>query len=471
MAFELEKQPTQAPPEKSPESWLSLLGSLCTQFVKPGQTYRVTTYSLEPSSLKALYEAIGFQANFELDAIRAACLDLLQTEGHIILEVERNTSPKDLNVRYQRHWSLRELPNRSDERTKTFSKTEYRAKPLPEEALLAVARQLQIEPNELGNFLIRINFLESKFALLSPETYAGNIPGEPLFSFLIDQGAAPAQTNHTGPRASEPAEPAPALAVAASPSEGVIEPAPKTAVQLEISTKQPDSVETGKPTGKPERAGANAAPLVPAAPVAPTAPVRAVAASAPAVKRETTDNRPKYDTYSKSEVDSLLKLQAESMKDALGSKISTHQRSLQEALEAQTKSFNRLSENFSVQIESAKTKLESTTRTAQQAASDELNSFKKQLSKELEQYRTQLNKTVLPVAKALEQTPGKIAKEKQPAQQVVQVSSKRDPLLLSLLVLVLLSTAIDLALSLHNLQRLGQIENQSSQTPGKTSQQ
>jgi hypothetical protein len=124
---------------------------------------------------------------------------------------------------------------------------------------------------------------------------------------------------------------------------------------------------------------------------------------------------PKYATYSMSEIDAMLKLQAENIGAALGSKIASQQRTFQEAVTNQEKTFSKLSDNFITQFETARVKLESTAKSTQDTTLSELDAFKKQLNKELEQYRTQINKIVLPVTKAIEEKPVK-AKEK-PVQE------------------------------------------------------
>lgn len=136
---------------------------------------------------------------------------------------------------------------------------------------------------------------------------------------------------------------------------------------------------------------------------------------------------PKYATYSMSEIDAMLKLQAENIGAALGSKIASQQRTFQEAVTSQEKTFSKLSDNFITQFESARVKLESTAKSTQETTLTELDSFKKQLNKELEQYRTQINKMVIPVTKALEEKPVK-AKEKpvqeKPSGKVTVVADK-----------------------------------------------
>lgn len=178
------------------------------------------------------------------------------------------------------------------------------------------------------------------------------------------------------------------------------------------------------------------------------------------VRRDNAEVQPKYATYSKSEVDYMLKQQAESILSALSGKIAQQQRTFQETIAAQEKSFSKLYDNFVTQFESSKTKLETTSKVAHENTSGELENFKKTLSKELEQHRTLINKTVLPVQKALEDRPLKAPKEqaKQPAQTVVVKGTS--PHNSKLILATLAAVALSLFISIANLLTLGEINKQ-----------
>ena len=111
----------------------------------------------------------------------------------------------------------------------------------------------------------------------------------------------------------------------------------------------------------------------------------------------------------------MLKLQTENITSALGSKISSQQRVFQEAVDKQEKAFQKISDRFVSQIDQTRVKLESLTKESQTSIQGDLENFKRDLSKELEQHRAQINKTVVPVAKFIEDKntnpPEKIKKE------------------------------------------------------------
>ena len=180
--------------------------------------------------------------------------------------------------------------------------------------------------------------------------------------------------------------------------------------------------------------------------------------SSSTVRRDNTEIQPKYATYSKSEVDYMLKQQAESILSALSGKIGQQQRAFQETITAQEKSFSKLYDSFVTQFESSKAKLEGTAKSAHENTSGELDSFKKTLSKELEQHRTLINRTVLPVQKALEDRPLKAPKEqaKQPAQTVVVKGGS--PLHGKMLAATLVAAALSLFISIANFLTVAEIK-------------
>jgi hypothetical protein len=102
-------------------------------------------------------------------------------------------------------------------------------------------------------------------------------------------------------------------------------------------------------------------------------------------------------------------------------------------------------------------KLESTAKANKESTKTELEEFHKQLSKELEQYRSAINKTVLPVAKALEgKTPIPQAKEAPSKQQgvpskVQEALVNAQAKMQNLLILALLASIASAIFSVVNL--------------------
>jgi hypothetical protein len=130
---------------------------------------------------------------------------------------------------------------------------------------------------------------------------------------------------------------------------------------------------------------------------------------------------PKYATYSRSEVDQLMKQQLENISSALGGKISSAQRMFQDAVEKQEKTFSKLSDDFVVKFDQTRVRLENTSKDSADSIHAELETFKKDLSKELGEYRAQINKAVVPVARFIED---KNAKPPEKAQKEVAAQAK-----------------------------------------------
>lgn len=183
------------------------------------------------------------------------------------------------------------------------------------------------------------------------------------------------------------------------------------------------------------------------------------AASRPAYNADTTDGA-RYATYSRSEVDRLLKQQAETITNNLASKISTYQRTLQEAITNQEKTITRLTDKFATEFETSRTKLEGNTKVAQEGTKAELEQFKNQLAKELSEHRAQFNKAVLPVAKLFEEKPVHI-KQQQPSHEgsTAELKAFLVKIVLALVVLIVGSSAL---VCLHVSNQTGNLQSTST---------
>lgn len=134
----------------------------------------------------------------------------------------------------------------------------------------------------------------------------------------------------------------------------------------------------------------------------------------------------KYATYSRSEIDQMLKQQAETVANALGSKISSQQRAFQDAVEKQEKTFAKISDDFAMKFDSTRTRLETQSKESEDSIRAELDTFKKDLSKELEQFRSQISKTVLPVAKFIDEKNAQPLQKKDKKKDELKDGSKAD---------------------------------------------
>lgn len=321
--------------------WVAEFGLLEARYLEPGKTYQGRLYRLSSEALKALSESIGFTVKFDSPMVRTAYLDVSKAEGFLTFEIERNTNPTELGLRYARdRWSASEPASKAATALRPWIKSNYTAKYLPDKVLAAVADLVKLKPEEREHFLIRINFKDRTAGLVAEDRYIEEFPAGPFQVFALPQDQLPV---------------IPVVELAGEPAA------------------------SGSGTGAASGSAAS----------------RAVAAAA--------DSGAKYATYSQSEIDRMFKVQTDSISNALSGKISAQQRLFQDAVASQEKAFAKLADKLTADVEDSRTKLESHTKAAQEATRADLEHFRSQLSRELEQFRAHINKNVVPISKQIDE--------------------------------------------------------------------
>ncbi len=420
-------------------SEFGLLDTILFEPDNPDKIYHGRVYKLEPEDCKVLAEQVGFAANFEHPAVRTANLDIFDGQGFVVWEIDRNTKPQDVVVRYSRdRWELGEVIGNVGEKLRPAIRTEYRAKTLAEEMVSAVCQQIKVAADALDKFFVRLNFKDRTYSLITEKEHLLLLPGGWHYSFLV-------------PKPVEEPE------VTESDAAG-----DSTVAEAE----QPSETAAVQPGAGPQ----------PAAPEPPKVVPRTLAPTPPTPSNMNTqqsgtpkmDTQLKYATYSRSETDSLLKQHIEGVSSQLGSKISTLQRAVQEANAEQQKGFTRTQEEANRKFEQSTIRLEKATQEFSAGVTGELDTFKKALTKELEQFRNQVNKAVLPVAKALEEKPEKLSKPaKEQKGQPVVVAPARDPVMLGLLVALLAAVVITAGMSISKLSEIDDLKAKVSELSTK----
>ncbi len=413
------------------EFFVPEFGRIDVSWVDLSKKYRGAIFRLNQDAAKQIAEIAGFMANFEFSGIRTAILDFYKTDGHIVFEIERNTKPSDVSLRYSRERWITQDQNKADN-LRPWLKTEYRAKLVSDKVIGLIAEQLKMQTDAASNFVIRLNFKEKTFGLICEEKFVEKMPTGSFapFSLPTESMIALATKNDAATTLSQDDQ---ALSESTEAAANTIEPAA-------ISSQPPTASQPSDSNAKKETSE-----------VKKSKEDKTVEIDLNRVRSNNMESTPKYATYSRSEIDNMLKQQAETVASALGSKISSQQRVFQEAAEKQEKSFAKLSDAFVAQFDQTRVRLEKTSKDSEQVVKTELETFKKELGKELENYRAQINKTVVPVAKFIEdkntEQPKKAAKEQSPPPAAKnQVPSQSDsyikPLVLSNLVLgiILLAT-------------------------------
>jgi hypothetical protein len=178
----------------SSEIIVAEFGLVSPRYFEPLKNYHGRLYRMTPEVQKSICETMGFSAKFDLPAIRTAFMDVFRTEGHVVLEIERNTKPGDINVRYSRdRWAVEEVAGKTAEGLRPWIKTEYRAKFADERRVkAALAELLQIKLDDSADFLIRFNLREGTFGLIAEERFADQFPPGAYSTFDLQSSQLPA---------------------------------------------------------------------------------------------------------------------------------------------------------------------------------------------------------------------------------------------------------------------------------------
>jgi hypothetical protein len=152
-------------------------GAIKDRLLDPSRSYQARIYRWTTEQMQSLVETLGFNARFEIAGVRAAHLDIAKNEGHIVLEINRNTKPIEVGVRFMAdRWRVFDVGGKKIEGVKPFSKTEYHARVIEQSALTLIAQQTQLPIESLANYLIRFNFKDRTFGLITEDQFAALMP-------------------------------------------------------------------------------------------------------------------------------------------------------------------------------------------------------------------------------------------------------------------------------------------------------
>jgi hypothetical protein len=424
----LESKDLSSKPSEQADFQVPDFGALNPGLLESGKTYYCHAYRMSDEVAKAVTEHTSFTACFDSPNMRTATMDLWKNQGRVVIEIERNARPKEISVRYPKdRWNVLEAQAIGAEGVKPSIKTEYGALVLGPKVFAGIAESLRISADLMQQILLRLNFKEKTFSIIAPESLSAQLPADKTASSVVPacpgggvaQGAAAPQTQ---------------FAASTSEEEPAADSAPETGTETETEPDQPP--ETGQAKTESKTRDSDAPPETASKSKVP----RAVSS-----QRSDMDQQQKYATYSRSEVDQLLKQQAEQLAAALGTKISQQQRAFQEAMDKQEKSFSRISDAFATKLDSARIQIENTAKGTSEETHKELDEFKKQLVKELEMYRAQINKaatreTAKPAAAPAQAAAPKAERVPSPVQAGAPA---RDQVLTGLLVAALVAAMVN----------------------------
>lgn len=380
------------PIQSGAEVWIPEFGIFDTMYLEPDKKYQGRLYRISPDSVRMISELLGFTARFDALTVRSAHIDVVKTEGHAAFEIDRNTKPTDIGLRYSRdRWAASDsAANQGEDRLRPWLTTFYEARFLPEKTLSTLAEHLRIKAEDLVNFYVRINLKERIAGLIAEDDQIEAFPSGAFSIFALPEGhVAVIPLTEIAEQSSQPAKPAPQFA---------------------------SNYSTASEPG------------------------------------------PKYATYSKSEIDLMLKQNADNLSNALTGKISALQRAVQDASVAQEKTFAKVIDKFTSQVDEARTKIDATSKSAQESTHKELDHFGKHLEKELEQFRSQINKNIAPLSKTVDEKVKMLESISKAGPAALAPMIKRSTTVV--VVAVVISVALAVAVLLPQLMEISSLRSQ-----------
>ncbi len=323
-------------------------------------------YLLDDQSTKRITEALGLTANYACTYIKIACLDLYQDKAIMWLEIAKNAKPNDLALRYlAERWSLGARKEKQPD-GQSFITYIYQTEHLPDDVLKSLADEIKLALDDVHSLFIRIDCKDNAAILLKEEKSDQQLP-----SGFIEQVDMPSEQLYSGQTI--------ILEHEIPPTEPNVVPDSVEANATDDAFNKDDAhMENLKKEEKQQIVMKVPQTEMPNIPVA------------------------KYATYSRSEVDLLLKQQSESIASTLNSKISSQQKLVAELIKNKEKEFKQDQENLKIYIDESEEKLKKSHQANQKQIEGFLDQSKKALADESEQFKAYLNKSILPTLKSLD---------------------------------------------------------------------
>ena len=328
--------------------WLQETGEIdLTRFSLQTDHYIGRIYLISSDTARAIADAIGFTARFDHENVRAAVFEAWQRESSIIFAMVKNTKPTEVGLRYMAdRWQLSETPKTKAANAASLGMI-YQAKQLPDSAWNASCLQLGLANDAPNRLYIRIDFKRLTLVLITTNENEKLLPAKAAQSFFLDSSGKPVvQPNNQ--QHSEVAT-------------------------LEMTTNQTMS---SSKYDVPQNESMNVTIL----------------------------NEPvaKYATYSRSEVDLLLKKQSESIANNLNAKIANQQKAAQAEAKIWEQKIGKIIDEFELYCDGARKRIEDAEGKRGGSIQTTVEQANKQLHSEIEQFKAYLNKQVSPNLRSLE---------------------------------------------------------------------
>jgi hypothetical protein len=351
-------------------------------FELPNKRYVGRIYRLSVEAVKAVSEAVSFTARFESNLVRVAHFDAYKSTGNAVIEVARNAKPLEIGFRYS---------------ADRFSSLEKPTK-----------GNESLRPWLRSTYLVKS--LPSKVFATVCDQLKIRFEDRDLFYIRVNfKDLTYALIAEEGQSDKFPIG---AFSSFQLPGESI-----KTVVTLPFEDKVslPEMVKKVNQVEIERTAGI-------------------------------ASNSAKYATYSRSEVDQLLKQQLEQVTATIQSRATGQKKELQDALKTQEKNVQKVVDELHVYSENIKKSLEKVQSAKESSVAESIAQMKGELTEQIDQFKIHLNKSVMPSMKTLEDRVVAIVKSNQ-AESNVQ-PSKTNPAGLTLGLIALVIAVVDLVLLL-----------------------
>ncbi len=331
-----------------PIVWIDEFGRLETSaFDLSTKSYQGRIYRLTPEEGKVIAETVGFTARFDNTNIRAAYVDISNRAGVITTEITKNTKPNDIGLRYTAdRWAPVERSKNGDS-LRPWLKSQFQARLLPDKILIALAELLKLKIEDRDLFYIRVNFKDQTYSLIADKDHVEKFPAKAFSIFSLGQDEV-AFVNSSDP-------------TAYNDNQG------KRNNMTETNNEPNQETTQALPTAEP---------------------------SAPGTK---------YATYSMSEIDQLLRQQAEVLTNLLNSKVTNQQKMLQETMKTQEKTIAKIVDELHAYGDSVRKRVEAAETQQKDVVQTLAEQSKSGLISEIEQFKSYVTKSVTPNIKVLDE--------------------------------------------------------------------
>lgn len=352
-------------------------------------------YKLKADDLQRLSETLSFAARFESNLVSTAYLDIIFGDPTFLLEISKNSRPADVAVRYSRdQWTANEQRKHLDTR-KRILKTSYQSNSLTTRSIDLICELLKISPVDFQSYVIRVNFKAETTTLIVSSADAEKLPARSICAFSVSNGEVSLARIETGESMS--------LASSATSTMNTLAFSKDGAFNKEGTFSKDDALNKD-------------------------------------VNVHINSDSWKYATYSQSEVDRLLKIQAENITATLSAKISTQQKLVQDLVSTQEKTSRKVINEVDDQIEQFKGNAVKAAENHNEQMKTLMEKAQNEIEVQFEQVKADLDRTLMNDLKSVDKRMQHLEASIQSLSETKQSNNSQ-----ALIILVALSIVLSLA--------------------------